>query len=111
MGDEVDHRGEELPSLSKRSGNVNLERILKLHKPDFSEKSLATPGFWPLIRAMLLYGRYHVLKSTILHYHSDDPNDGPAPFPIQIPEATKISMISEARFRLEKKKTCNLYIL
>jgi 1-acyl-sn-glycerol-3-phosphate acyltransferase len=77
MGDEVDHRGEELPSLSKRSGNVNLERILKLHKPDFSGKSLATPGFWPLIRAMLLYGRYHVLKSTTLHYHSDDPNDGP----------------------------------
>jgi 1-acyl-sn-glycerol-3-phosphate acyltransferase len=77
MADEVDHRGEELPALTKRSSNVNLERILKFHKPDFSDRSLMTPGFWPLIRAMLLYGYQHVLRNVHYHYHGKDPSDGP----------------------------------
>lgn len=77
MEEEVDHRGDELPPLTKRSSNVNLERILKLHKPDFSDAHLTTTGFWPVIRTMMRYGHDHVMSKTWYHYHSEDPNDGP----------------------------------
>lgn len=77
MEEEVDHRGDELPPLTKRSSNVNLERILKLHKPDFSDARLTTTGFWPIIRTMMRYGHDHVMSRTWYHYHGEDPNNGP----------------------------------
>jgi len=77
MTDEVDHRGEELPALTKRSSNVNLERILRFHKPDFSAKPVMTPGIWPFIRWMMNYGYGHVIGRSWHHYHGDDPSDGP----------------------------------
>ena len=77
MGREVDHRGEELPPLTKRSKNVNLDRILKFHRTDFSPKPLATPGLWPIFSQMTKYGEQHTLRRTWYHYHETDPNDGP----------------------------------
>ena len=77
MEEEVDHRGDELPPLTKRSSNVNLERILKLHKPDFSAAPLTTTGLWPIIRTMMRYGHDHVMSRTWYHNHGEDPNDGP----------------------------------
>jgi len=77
MEEGVDHRGDELPPLTKRSSNVNLERILKFHKPDFSDAHLTTTGFWPIIRTMMQYGHDHVMSRTWYHYHGKDPNDGP----------------------------------
>ncbi|MBT4060040.1 MAG: hypothetical protein HOE69_07025 [Euryarchaeota archaeon] len=77
MEEEVDHRGDELPPLTKRSRNINLERILKLHKPDFSDAHLTTTGFWPIIRTMMGYGHDHVMSRTWYHYHGEDPNNGP----------------------------------
>ncbi len=77
MEEEVDHRGDELPPLTKRSSNVNLERILKFHKPDFSDANLTSPSFWSMIRKMMDYGHDHVMSKTWYHYHGEDPTDGP----------------------------------
>ena len=77
MVEGVDHRGDELPPLTKRSSNVNLERILKLHKPDFSDSHLTTTGLWPIIRTMMRYGHDHVMSRTWYHNHGEDPNNGP----------------------------------
>ncbi|MBS71768.1 MAG: hypothetical protein CMO20_02290 [Thermoplasmata archaeon] len=77
MEEVVDHRGDELPPLTKRSKNVNLDRILKFHRTDFSPKPLATPGLWPIFSQMTKYGEQHTLRRTWYHYHETDPNDGP----------------------------------
>ena len=77
MGDEVDHRGEALPQLTKRSSSVNLNKLLKYHKPDFSSKKLSTFGFWPLARMMISSGVDHQFSSVQCHKHKSITSEGP----------------------------------
>ena len=63
MAEEVDHRGEELPALSKRSSKVDLGRIQKFHKPDFTDSKLQHPFIFKVFKTILTYGRNHTLGS------------------------------------------------
>tara|TARA_B100001750_G_scaffold54524_1_gene41471 strand:+ start:1283 stop:2842 length:1560 start_codon:yes stop_codon:yes gene_type:complete len=77
MVDEVDHRGEALPTLTKRSSSVDLNKLLKYHKPDFSSKKLSTFGFWPLARLMIRSGVNHQFSNVQCHIHESITSDGP----------------------------------
>ena len=52
----VDHHGEELPQLTHRSANLDVERLLRMHHPDFSGEHPATPGIYTLFRTILSIG-------------------------------------------------------
>ncbi len=52
----VDHRGEELPQLTRRSADLDVERLLRMHHPDFSGDHPATPGIYTLFRTILSIG-------------------------------------------------------
>ena len=77
MADEGDHRGEALPQLTKRSSSVNLNKLLKYHKPDFSSKKLSTFGFWPLARLMISSGVNHQFRNVQCSKHELITSDGP----------------------------------
>lgn len=66
MAEGVDQRGETLPTLTKRSSNVKIDKIIIYQKADFSSKKLATPGFWPLVKMMVSQGLKHQFKSIII---------------------------------------------
>lgn len=70
MGGDVDGRGEELPSLTKRSSNVKLSKIIEYHQPDFTDRREANPLFWKMVRGMIEAGVNHQFKSVI---HDSDP--------------------------------------
>ena len=77
MAEEVDHRGEELPNLTKRSSSVNLNKLLKYHKPDFTSNKLSTFGFWPLAKIMIKEGLKHQFSSVQYYCHESITSDGP----------------------------------
>ena len=52
----VDHHGDELPQLTHRSANLDVERLLRMHHPDFSGEHPATPGIYTLFRTILSIG-------------------------------------------------------
>jgi len=52
----VDHHGEELPQLTRRSADLNLERLLRMHHPDFTGVHPASPSIYALFRVILSIG-------------------------------------------------------
>jgi len=52
----VDHHGEELPQLTRRSANLDLERLLRMHHPDFTGVHPASPSIYALFRVILSIG-------------------------------------------------------
>ena len=52
----VDHHGEELPQLTRRSANLDVERLLRMHHPDFSGEHPASPVIYTLFTTILSIG-------------------------------------------------------
>ncbi len=70
MAEDVDHHGEELPTLTTRSSNVRLDNLLEYHNPDFSDRRVVNPTFWRMVRGMIDAGVRHQFRSVS---HQQDP--------------------------------------
>ncbi|MCH2348847.1 MAG: hypothetical protein MK233_02855, partial [Candidatus Poseidoniales archaeon] len=68
VGDDgrVDHHGEELPRLTRRSAKLDVERLRRMHHPDFSGEHPAAPGIYTLFRVLLSIGARQQFRSYLV---------------------------------------------
>ena len=68
VGDDgrIDHHGEELPRLTRRSAKLDVERLRRMHHPDFSGEHPAAPGIYTLFRVLLSIGARQQFRSYLV---------------------------------------------